>query len=222
MIGTAAQDDALCRHFAETLGIIVAAVDYRLAPESSFPIPLYDCYEALAWLANLPEVDPSRIAVGGASAGGGLAAGLTLLARERGEIQLAFQLLAYPMLDDRTASRTDIDERHFRLWNNRSNHFGWQSYTGLPPGSPEVSGLAAPARHQDLTRLPPAWIGVGTEDLFHEENVAYARRLRSADVACDLDEVDGAFHGFDLIRPKAPVSQAFRVAQVNALAAALS
>ncbi len=221
IIGSAAQDDAICRHFAEAIGAVVAAVDYRLAPESPYPEPLHDCYDALGWLANQPDVDADRIAVGGASAGGGLAAALALLARERDEIRLAYQLLAYPMLDDRTANRTDIDEANFRLWNTKANRFGWQSYTGKPPGSPEVSGLAAPARYGDLAGLPPAWIGVGTLDLFHDEDVAYASRLRAAGVECELAEVGGAFHGFDLIRPKAGVAREFRAAQVAAVSAAL-
>jgi len=125
------------------------------------------------------------------------------------------------MLDDRTAQRTDIDERNFRLWNNKANHFGWQSYTGHPPGSNKVSGLAAPARNDDLSGLPPSWIGVGTLDLFHDEDVAYASRLREAGVDCALDVVEGSFHGFDVVRPGAGVSKAFRSAQVAALGAAL-
>ena len=157
VIGNAAQDDALCRHFAETLGIVVAAVEYRLAPESPFPVPLEDCYDALAWLADRLYVDASRIAVGGASAGGGLAAALALLARDRGKIPLAFQLLAYPMLDDRTTCLAGIDERNFRLWNNKSNRFGWQSYTGSVPGSPDISPLAAPAPSHPTSRASCRW-----------------------------------------------------------------
>lgn len=135
--------------------------------------------------------------------------------------ELAFQLQSYPMLDDRTATRTDLDERQFRMWNNKANRFGWQFYTGHPPGSDEVSGLAAPARTDDLSGLPPTWIGVGTLELFYEEDVAYATRLRDAGVACELEEVPGAFHGFDSIQPKAGVTEAFRAAQVAALGAAL-
>jgi acetyl esterase/lipase len=153
VLGTAAQDDAVCRHFARELGIIVAAVDYRLAPDHPFPAPLHDCHDALAWLARRPDVDPNRVAVGGASAGGGLAAALALLAHQRGEVRLVFQLLTYPMLDDRTAIRTDGDERHFRMWNTKANRFGWQSYLGHPPGGTAVSGLAAPARLDDLAQL---------------------------------------------------------------------
>ena len=220
VMGTASQDDAACRHFADKLGIIVVAPEYRLAPEHPFPHPLHDCYDVLNWLSNQPYVDSSRVAVGGGSAGGGLAASLTLLAHERDEIPVAFQLLAYPMLDDRTAVRTDIDGRNLRMWNNKANRFGWRSYTGLEPGS-EVSGLAAPARYEDLSGLPPAWIGVGTLDLFYDEDLAYADRLRSAGVPCELDVVHGAFHGFDLVQPKAGVSRSFVSAQAAALSLAL-
>jgi len=129
--------------------------------------------------------------------------------------------LTYPMLDDRTATRRDIDESNFRLWNTKANRFGWQSYLGHPPGSGEVSGLAAPARWDDLSQVPSAWIGVGTLDLFYDEGIAYADRLKAAGVTCAVDLVNGAFHGFDLVQPKARVSQAFRAAQVAALAAAL-
>jgi len=221
VMGTAALDDALCRRFSEELGIIVAAVDYRLAPEHPFPIPLDDCHDALVWLSRQVQVDATRVAIGGASAGGGLAAGLALLAAERGEVTPIFQLLAYPMLDDRTGTRTDLDESNFRLWHNKSNRFGWQSYTGFPAGSDDVSDLAAPSRRQNLSGLAPAWVGVGTLDLFHDEDLAYSTRLREAGVDCALEVVEGAFHGFDIIRPKAPVSEAFRTSQIKALAAAL-
>jgi acetyl esterase/lipase len=221
VFGTAAGEDEVCRHFARELGIVVASVDYRLAPEHPFPTPLHDCYNALTWLAGQTDVDATRIAIGGGSAGGGLAAALALLARERAELQPVLQLLTYPMLDDRTATRTDVDETNHRIWNNNANRFGWQSHTGHPPGAPQVSGLAAPARHDDLSGLPPAWIGVGTLDLFYEEDLAYANRLKAAGVEHELLVVDGAFHGFDLTRPKAGVSQTFRAAQVKALAAAL-
>ncbi|MFN2539857.1 MAG: alpha/beta hydrolase [Mycobacteriales bacterium] len=218
VLGSPAQDDQLCRAMSESLDLVVLAPSYRLAPEHPFPAPLEDCYQALTWLARQPDVDPSRIAIGGASAGGGLAAALALLARDRGEVPVAFQLLAYPMLDDRTVARTDIDERGFRLWNNRCNAFGWGSYLG----NAEVTGLAAAARAEDLAGLPPTWLGVGTQDLFFEENQAYAERLRAAGVPCALDIVQGAFHGFDSVCPRAPVTHAFRAAQIEGLRSALS
>jgi acetyl esterase/lipase len=221
VIGTAAQDDALCRQFAEAAQIMVVAVDYRLAPEHPFPAGLQDCYAALAWLAARPDVDATRIAIGGASAGAGLAAALALMARDRGEVEPAFQLLAYPMLDDRTVDHPGINTRSMRLWNVKANRFGWQSYLGAAHGTPEISFLAAPSRSADLSGLPPAWVGVGTLDLFHDEDVAYARQLTAAGVDCELVEVAGVFHGFDLVRPKAGVAQEFRAAQVAALRAAL-
>ena len=133
VLGTAALDDTRCRDFARQLGIVVAAVEYRLAPEHPFPTPLEDCYAALTWLAGRADVDETRIAIGGASAGAGLAAALALLARDRGELRPVFQLLTYPMLDDRTATRTDLDGTNHRMWNNDGNRFGWQSYTGQTP-----------------------------------------------------------------------------------------
>ena len=148
VLGTAQQDDVLCRRFSTRLGITVASVDYRLAPEHPYPAPLEDCYEALAWLARLPAVDRERVAIGGASAGGGLAAALALLARDRGEIRPIFQLLAYPMLDDRS-SQTAANPNH-RLWSPRSNQFGWTAYLG--DADPQV---AVPGRRDDLSGLAP-------------------------------------------------------------------
>jgi acetyl esterase/lipase len=167
------------------------------------------------------DVNSNRIAIGGASAGGGLAAALALLARERGMVHPVFQLLSYPMLDDRTVLRTDIDERYFRLWNSRANAFGWRSYLNCEPGSPEVTALAAPARNDDSSRLPPAWIGVGTCDLFYDEDLTYAQQLKAAGIPCETHIVDGAFHGFDSVRPRAAITSRYRDAQIRTLAAAL-
>ena len=214
VIGNAQQDDALCRRFTRKLGITVASVDYRLAPEHPYPAPLEDCYSALTWLAGLPAVDPARVAIGGASAGGGLAAALALLARDRGEVTPALQLLAYPMLDDR--SGWGLDNPNYRLWGPKSNRFGWAAYLGN--ADPQV---AVPARHKDLSGLPPAWIGVGTHDLFHDEDLAYGERLTDAGVPCQIEVVPGAFHGFDLVVPKAAVSQAFFASQCASLSTAL-
>jgi acetyl esterase/lipase len=214
VIGTARQDDRLCRRFSSRLGMIVASVDYRLAPEHPYPAPLEDCYSALTWLASLPAVDGNRVAIAGASAGGGLAAALALLARDRGEVNVAFQVLAYPMLDDRS-SATGASPNH-RLWSTRSNHFGWTSYLG--DADPHV---AVPGRRDDLTGLPAAWIGVGTHDLFHDEDLAYAERLNRAGVGCQVEIIPGAFHGFDMVVPKAQVSHRFFDSQCDSLRAAL-
>ena len=203
LLGSPEQDDALCRRYVQRLGIVVAAARYRLAPEHPYPIPLEDCYQVLTWLAGLPGVDADRIAIGGASAGGGLAAALGFLARDRGEVSPVLQVLSYPMLDDRTVG-PELDKPGFRLWNTRSNRFGWTSYLG--GADPAV---AVPARRTDLAGLAPAWLGVGTLDLFCAEDLAYAARLNAAGVECEVHEVPGAFHGFDGLAPKAAVSQAY-------------
>lgn len=223
IIGSPEQDQDGLIALVRELGLTIAAVSYRLAPGHPHPVPVEDCYTALGWLHDHAEefgLDPARIAVGGNSAGAGLAAGLVLLAHDRGDYPVAFQMLVYPMLDDRTALRRDIDGRTLRLWSAKSNRYAWGAYIDQAPGGPEVSPYAAPARRDDLSGLPPAWIGVGTCDLFHDEDLAYAARLQDAGVACELHVVPGAFHGFDLVR-KASVSIAFRRSYTEALRRAL-
>lgn len=206
------------------LGITVAAVDYRLAPQHPFPAALEDAYAALRWLnaqAATLAITTERIAIGGSSAGGGLAAALVLMAADRGELSVAFQLLLYPMLDDRTVLRTDVDASNLRMWDLRSNRYGWTAYLGQEPGSGGVSPYAAPARRDNLAGLPPAWIGTGGFDLFRDENLAYAKRLQAAGVACETQLVPGAYHGFDAISRDAPVSREFRGSYMQALRRAL-
>lgn len=215
IIGSARQDDVLCRRFSRELGITVASVDYRLAPEHPYPAALDDCYAALTWLTRQPGVDAAKVAVGGASAGGGLAAALALLARDRGEVAPILQLLAYPMLDDRSSD--GANNSGYRLWGPKSNRFGWSAYLG--DADPQ---RAVPGRRDDLRGLPPAWIGVGTHDLFHDEDLAYAERLSRAGVPCQVEVVPGAFHGFDLVAPKAQVSQDFFANQCASLRTAFT
>ena len=193
-------------------------VEYRLAPKHPFPAAMDDCAAALAWLADQPDVDPSRIAIGGGSAGGGLAAGLALRARDEMDVKPVFQLLIYPMLDDRTAQRTDLDDMPVKIWNQTCNRFGWSSYLAGATGD-DVHPYAAPSRAEDLSGLPPAWIGVGTLDLFHDEDVEYARRLQEAGVPCELKVVEGGYHGFEAAL-NAPVVQDFHRSQIDALRAA--
>lgn len=212
VLGSAAMDDGLCRRLAEELGILVAAVDYRLAPAHPYPAALIDCYETLTWLAAHPEVDAKRVAVAGASAGGGLAAALALMARDRGEVDIAAQILLYPMLDDRTAMRRDADRGLRRLWNNASNALGWSAY--LVGADPHI---AVPARRGDLRGIAPAWIGVGTLDVLCDESYSYAERLREADVECRLEVVPGAFHGFDAVAPESAISRRFLTSQCTML-----
>jgi acetyl esterase/lipase len=224
IIGNPEQDEASNIAFARELGITVAAVRYRLAPEHPAPAAVEDAYAGLRWLhaqAARLNIDPARIAIGGASAGGGLAASLALVAHDRGEVRPAFQLLVYPMLDDRTAVRIDIDTRFLRIWTTGSNAWAWSVYLGHAPGAATASPYAAAARREDLEGLPPAWIGVGTLDLFHDEDLAYAKRLSHVGVPCEVHVVPGAFHGFDAVFRNAGVSKAFWKEQARALRAAL-
>jgi acetyl esterase/lipase len=213
VVGSASQDDNLCRRFARTLGIMVASVEYRVAPEHPYPAALDDCTTALNWLAEQPEVDSSRIAIGGGSAGGGLAAALALRMRDLRSTRPVMQLLTYPMLDDRRAFRPDPNPKRRRLMDQGMNRFGWERYLrGVAPLEEAV-----PARATDLTGLPPAWIGVGTMDLLFDEDVEYAKRLQQQGVPCALEIVPGAFHVFDQLAPNAGISRHFFQSQCAAL-----
>lgn len=211
----------LCSRIALELGVLVVSVDYRLAPEHPFPAGLDDCYTVLSWLhaqASSLGVDPGRVAVGGDSAGGGMAASLAQMAHDRGGPAVCFQLLVYPMLDDRTVQRP-VDAL---VWDNRSNAFAWGAYLGHPAGQPDDRAWAVPARRADLTGLPPAWIGVGDIDLFHDEDVEYARRLQEAGVPCELHVEPGMYHGADVLMGKVDSMRAFRTRMVAVLGEALA
>ncbi|MFT3965305.1 MAG: alpha/beta hydrolase [Sphingobium sp.] len=200
LIGAAKQDDLHCAATARELGILVVSVDYRLAPENPFPAPLDDCHQGWTWMqaqALVLGIDPLRIAIGGQSAGGGLAAGLVQRIHDEGGPQPAAQWLFCPMIDDRTAADRRLDGIGHRLWTNRNNRTGWSAYLGREPGLPDPPPHAVPARRLDLSGLPPAWIGVGDIDLFHEEGRAYALRLDEAGVDVDFVTVPGAPHGFE-------------------------
>ena len=197
--------------YAQEFGAVVVSVDYRLAPETPHPGPLEDCYTGLAWLHAQAEqlgVDRRRLAVTGESAGGGLAAALVLLARERAEVEVAFQHLVFPMLDDRTV--VDANPSKFLgqfVWTRDANRFGWASLLGEAPGGRDISPFAAPARASDLTGLPSTFMVCGALDLFLEENLDYARRLMRAGVPTELHVYPGAPHGFMFV-PTAAVTRA--------------
>ncbi len=201
---------------------LVVTVDYRLAPETRFPGALEDNYAALRWLHEHAEelgVDRKRIAVMGESAGGGHAAALAIAARDRGEFPICQQILIYPMLDDRTgSSRQPAPWIGTFIWNRAANRFGWSSLLGVPAGSAKVPEGAVPARIGDLSGLPPAFIGVGSIDLFIDEDIDYARRLIDAGVATELRVVPGGYHGFDELAPAAPASVRFAEARDAAIA----
>ena len=220
IIGTPEQDDGRVFELVKALGIVVISVDYRLAPRHPFPAPLEDCYAALEWVHSHPQklgIDPERIAIAGLSAGGGLAASLVQLAHDRGEIKPVFQLLLSPMLDDRTVLRTGLPHAALLTWNANSNCYGWESYLQQPAGAEQVPAYAVPARREDLSGLPPAWIGVGTLDLFYDENLAYGQRLKDSGVACEVLTLPGVYHGFDALNDQLDVIRQFRAAQTQAL-----
>jgi acetyl esterase/lipase len=200
---------------------VVISVDYRLAPETRYPGSLEDNYAALKWVhAHAADlgIDRSRIAVGGESAGGGHAASLAIHARDRTEVPILFQLLIYPQLDDRTGSTRAAPPAIGRfIWTASANRLAWSSLLGVPAGSSTVPAAAVPARVVSVDGLPPAWIGVGSIDLFVEEDMEYARRLVHAGVATELLVVRGAFHGFDLLVPDAEASKQFSASWKSAL-----
>ncbi|MBN8591853.1 MAG: alpha/beta hydrolase [Anaerolineae bacterium] len=202
VIGTAAQDDPFCADTARELGIVVVSTEYRLAPKFPFPAALDDCFAAWNWLQQSAaqfRLDPTRIAIGGQSAGGGLAASLIQRIHDAGGTQPAAQWLFCPMLDDRTAARQELDVINHKIWNNQQNRFGWRAFLGREPGADQVPAYAVAARRERLEGLPPAWVGVGDIELFFEEDKTYAERLKAAGVPCTLDIVPAAPHGFESI-----------------------
>jgi triacylglycerol lipase len=203
--GSAAQMEASHVELSLALTCAIVSVDYRLAPEAAYPAAVEDCYAALAWLHAEPTVagvDTARIGVMGESAGGGLAAALALLVRDRGEYAFSFQHLVYPMLDDRTSAEGAADPHPYAgefIWTHSSNRFGWRSLLGAEPGGADVSPYAAPARAPDLAGLPPTFIMAGALDLFLEEDMDYARRLTRAGVPVELHVYPGGVHAFDFV-----------------------
>ena len=211
---------------AVELDCAIVSVEYRLAPETRYSGSIEDNYAGLRFLHDHADelgVDRSRLAVMGESAGGGHAALLAIAARDRGEVPLAFQCLVYPMLDDRTGSSRPVPETvGTLLWTAASNQFGWRSFLGVEPGGANVPAKGVPARVEKLEGLPPAFIGVGSIDLFVDEDIDYARRLIAANVPAELLVVPGAFHGFDAVAAKTATARAFLAAQVRSLGAALN
>jgi acetyl esterase/lipase len=212
IIGSPAINDRECVNYAKKLNITVVSVKYRLAPKHPFPAASDDCFAAWQWFQDKADdlgVAPTRIAISGQSAGGGLAAGLVQRIHDCGGIQPVGQALFYPMLDDRTAAQTELDALKHRLWNNKNNRGAWCYYLNQTPGLATVPAYSAPGRRENLEGLPPTWLGVGSVDLFFDEDQHYAARLGEAGVSCELKTVDGAPHAFDVIAPDVPISVEF-------------
>jgi acetyl esterase/lipase len=208
VMGDHGMEDTLFNALCPKLGVVGLSIEYRLAPETPYPGPLEDCYRGLLWTfehAAELGIDTSCVGIHGVSAGGGLSAALALLVRDRGEVQLAFQVLDSPMLDDRqiTASSRRDD---LPVWTKPSNRFGWESYLGDLYGREDVPYTAAPARATDLSGLPPAFVTIGALDGFRDEATDYAARLTDAGVPTELHVYPGACHGFTAV-PDAAVSR---------------
>ncbi|MFF3956400.1 alpha/beta hydrolase [Streptomyces sp. NPDC001890] len=209
----------------EAIDAVVVSVEYRLAPEHPDPAPVEDCYAALLWMsrnASALGVDPGRLALYGGSAGGGLAAGVALLARDRGGPHLAFQMLPYPMLDDRNTTPSSHEITDIGIWDRAANLQGWQSLLGDRLGTDHVSVYAAPARADDLSGLPPTYLDVGDLDLFRDEDIAYASRLMQAGVPVELHVYPGGIHAGELLAPDAELSARITHYRMTALNRALN
>ncbi len=223
VMGSVVSEEGFCQETALQLGAVVVSVEYRLAPENPYPAPLNDCYAALLWLVKNADdlgVDPGRIAVAGISAGGGLAAGLALKARDLGGPAIAGQLLVYPMLDDRNDTPSSHAITEPRVWNRESNLIAWRAYLGERADNPPI--YAAPARASDLSGLPPAFISTGEFDLFRDENIAYTELLRKCGVDAELVEYPKTFHASNRMLPNSPVSMRWNADQLDAFARLLS
>lgn len=220
LLGSAKDERA--RVIAAELDITVVSVEYRLAPEHPFPAGPEDCYATLEWMireAGALGIDPARLAIGGASAGGGMSAGVALMNRDRANHPLRLQLLLYPMIDNLHDTESGQYENH-PIWNQGTSFRAWEMYLNGTPGL-AASPYAAAARAAELSGLPPAYVCVGSEDLFRDEDVEYARRLIAAGVPCELAVFPGLYHGGDMFVPGAAVSRRLQRSFLAALADAL-
>ena len=196
--------------WVERLGAIMVTTEYRMAPEYPDPYPREDCYAALEWTAANAEmlgIRRDRIMVAGASAGGGITAGLALAARDRGGPKLCGQVLDYPMLDDRGIALSTKQFDGIGVWDRISNETGWAALLGDKVGGDDVSPYAAPARTTDFSKLPPAFIDVGVCEIFRDEAVAYASGMWAAGCDAELHVWAGGFHAFDIFAPHTALSR---------------
>jgi triacylglycerol lipase len=220
VMGDPELNDGMNRAICLEADCVIASVDYRLAPETTFPGSLEDCFAGLQWLAEQAGtlgIDRGRIAVAGESAGGGHAAALAIYARDRGGPDLCLQLLDSPMLDDRTGAREPHPHAGHFVWTHETNRFGWASLLGQEPGSTDLPGNCSPARVEDLSGLPPTFISVGALDLFLDESLDYTRRLARAGVQVELHVIPGAYHGYSMAAgsPQAAQNNALRMAALK-------
>jgi len=226
VLGHPDMDDALCERFVLAANCVVVAVDYRLAPEHPYPAAIDDCYTSLTWMADEAEslgIDLDRIAIAGASGGGGLTAALALMARDKGGPALIFQMPLYPMIDDRnvTASSYEITAEN-ATWHRTNNVEAWNMYLGKRTEDSKISPYAVPSRAESLAGLPPTYTCIGQLDLFRDETIEYVSRLAQEGVDVEFHMYPGAFHSFEMMVPQAEVSQRASQSYIDAMARALN
>ncbi|MBM9465721.1 alpha/beta hydrolase [Nakamurella leprariae] len=221
VLGSVAGEDATASRLCDEVGAVVVSVEYRLAPEHPHPAPVEDCYAGLVWTAEHAAelgIDPDRLAVYGGSAGGGLALGVALLARDRGGPALRFMMPIYPMIDDTNTTPSSQEIVDVGIWDRAGNLEAWAWYLGGKP----ADQYAAPTRAADLSGLPPAFIDVGTVDLFRDEDIAFAQRLMQAGVSCELHINPGSYHASETFAPDAALTQRIWAMRIDALRRALT
>lgn len=226
VMGHPDMDDALCERFVQAANCVVVSVDYRLAPEHPYPAAIHDCYAGLTWMTDEAEslgIDLERVAIAGASGGGGLTAALALMARDKGGPALIFQMPLYPMIDNRnrTASSHEIEAEN-ATWNRTNNLAAWSMYLGESADDSQVSAYAVPSRAENLAGLPPTYTCVGQLDLFRDETIEYVTRLAQAGVDVEFHLYPGCYHCFEVFVPEAEVSQHASQGYIDAMARALN
>jgi acetyl esterase/lipase len=208
-LGAPEQAKVIAKRLIEASSCVVVAPDYRLSVEAPYPAALEDSYEALLWMkshAKALGIRDNQLMVGGDSAGGGLSAALTLYARDKGEVAIAFQMPLYPMLDDRMTTESAKDN-NAPVWDSKSNFYGWKLYLGELFGTSEVPYYAAPARAEDYRGLPPTVTFVGELEPFRDETIEYVENLRKAGIPVEFEIYKGCYHAFEQMCPKAEVSK---------------
>ncbi len=226
VLGHPDMDDVLCERFVQAAKCVVVSVDYRLAPEHPYPAAIDDCYAGLTWMTGEAEslgIDLDRVAIAGASGGGGLTAALALMARDKGGPALIFQMPLYPMIDNRNISVSSHEiTADNATWNRTNNLAAWSMYLGEGTDASEVSPYAVPSRAESLAGLPPTYTCVGQVDLFRDETIEYVTRLAQEGVDVEFHLYPGTFHSFEMIVPQAEVSQRASQSYVDAMARALN
>ena len=210
IVSTIEDYDARCMHYCTNTGLPVVSVDYPLAPEAPYPAQIDDALTALQWMHDNAEEhgwDPTRIGIGGDSAGGGLTAGAVLKNRDTDGPSLACQMLVYPMLDDRNTVPDSRFPKQFQIWTYVDNETGWDAYLSGQTDRSDVPIYAAPARATDLSGLPPTYIDTGTLDIFHDEDLAYAKKMLADGVEVEGHIWNGAPHGFDYFAPNSAIAK---------------